>query len=366
VSTTPAAAGGPPSQVSLAAAEALEIRPARAADDAPRDALVRALPGGSPFHLSAWRRAVERCFGHEPCDLVASEGGRLVGVLPLMRVRSPFGARALLSVPYAVYGGAVATRPEIEMALVRSAMQQAARERVRRLELRNVEPPAVEGLVAYDLYATFVRELPPAPEKVLEQMPKKARAEARKARERHGLRLREGGWYLDDLVRLFHHNKRALGSPALPREFFFALAEGLAPDVRVHAVHHGGAPIAAVMSFLWRDTLLAYYAGSAEGVDRELSASNFMYMALQEWAVERGLRRFDFGRSRKDAGAFQFKRHQGFEPRDLPYRVQLVTDRELPSFNPSNPRTHWMQQTWRRLPLWATVRLSSTLARYLP
>jgi predicted N-acyltransferase len=211
-----------------------------------------------------------------------------------------------------------------------------------------------------------VRELPSAPEKVLEQMPKKARAEARKARDKHGLRLREGTWYLDDLVRLFHRNKRALGSPALPRAFFAALAQELAPDVTVHAVHHGGAPVAAVMSFLWRDTLLAYYAGSAEGADRELSASNFMYMALQEWAVERGLRRFDFGRSRKDAGAFQFKRHQGFEPRDLPYRVQLVTDLELPSFNPSNPRTRWMQETWRRLPLWATERLSGALARYLP
>jgi FemAB-related protein (PEP-CTERM system-associated) len=352
--------------VSLASAQALEIRPARPADDAARDALVRALPGGSPFHLSGWRRAVERCFGHEPCDLLAFEGARLAGVLPLMRVRSPFGGRALLSVPYAVYGGAIAERAEIETALVRAAMQQALRERVRRLELRNVEPQAVEGLVAYDLYATFVRELPRAPEQVLEQMPKKARAEARKARERHGLRLREGGWYLDDLVRLFHRNKRALGSPALPREFFFALAKELAPDVRVHAVHHGGAPVAAVLSFSWRDTLLAYYAGSAEGADREVSASNFMYMALQEWAVEQGLRRFDFGRSRKDAGAFQFKRHQGFEPRDLPYRVQLVTDRELPSFNPSNPRTHWMQETWRRLPLWATVRLSNVLARYLP
>jgi FemAB-related protein (PEP-CTERM system-associated) len=366
VSAQPAAAGGPLPPASLVQAAELEVRPARPADDAERDALLRALPHASPFHLSAWRRAVERCFGHEPCDLVAVEGGRIAGVLPLMRCRNPFGAKALLSVPYAVYGGAVALRPEIEAALVQAAMQQAQRERVRRLELRNFEPQSADGLAAYDLYATFVRDLPATPEKVLEQMPKKSRAEARKARDRHGLQLREGAWYLGDLVRLFHRNKRALGSPALPREFFFALAEGLAPDVHVHAVHQGGAPIAAVMSFLWRDTLLAYYAGSAEGADRELSASNFMYMALQEWAVERGLRRFDFGRSRKDAGAFQFKRHQGFEPRDLPYRVQLVTDRELPSFNPSNPRTLWLQQAWRRLPLWATVRLSSALARYLP
>jgi FemAB-related protein (PEP-CTERM system-associated) len=344
----------------------LQLRPARPPDDEARDALVRRLPGGSPFHLSAWRRAVERCFGHQPCDLLAIEDDEPVGVLPLMRCRSPRGRSTLLSMPYGVYGGALGTRPEVALALTRRAVEQARSERVRRLELRCVEAPELEGLVPHDLYATVLRELPAAPEQVLASLPKKARAEARKARERHGLQLREGPWYLDDLVRLFHRNKRALGSPGLPRRFFAELARQLAPDVRVHAVHAGHAPVAAVMSFVWRDTLLAYYAGSAEGADRELSASNFMYMALQEWAVEQGLRRFDFGRSRKDSGAFQFKRHQGFEPLDLPYRVLLVGDRRPPSFTPSNPRTRWLRETWSRLPLWATVRLSGALAPYLP
>lgn len=349
-----------------AQAPGLEVRPSEPSDDAQRDALVRSQPLGTPFHLSAWRRAVEGCFGHQACDLLALEGGRVVGVLPLMRCRAPTGASALISVPYAVYGGAVAERPEVELTLVRAALEQARSERVRRLELRCLAAPPVEGLVPHELYATFVRELPEKPEAVLERMPKKARAEVRKARDRHGLCLREGAWYLGDLVQLFQRNKRSLGSPALPRRFFRALAGESALGARVHAVHSAGAPVAAVMSFVWRDTLLAYYAGSAEGADRELSASNFMYMALQEWAVQQGLRRFDFGRSRKDSGAFQFKRHQGFEPRDLPYRVALVTDRSPPSFTPSNPRTRWLRATWSRLPLWATVRLSGALARYLP
>ena len=49
-----------------------------------------------------------------------------------------------------------------------------------------------------------------------------------------------------------------------------------------------------------------------------------------------------------------------------PYRVLLVGDRHPPRFTPSNPRTRWLRETWSRLPLWATVRLSGALARYLP
>jgi len=366
VSASHAATGPTPMSASSPQASEIELRASCPADDAARDELVERLEDGSPFHLAGWRRAVERVFGHEGCDLLALEQGRVVGVLPLVRCRSPRGGATLISVPYGVYGGAVATRPEVAQALLRRALEQARAERVRRLELRCIEAPAAQGLVPHELYATFVRDLPDDPAQVLAGMPKKSRAEARKARERHGLTLREGSWYLDDLVRLFHANKRELGSPGLPRRFFAELCEELAPRVRVHAVHRGSTPVSAVMSFLWRDTLLAYYAGTAHGADREVSASNFMYLALQEWAVEQGLRRFDFGRSRKDSGAFQFKRHQGFEPRDLAYRVLLVGDSHAPSFTPSNPRTRWLRETWSRLPLWATVRLSSVLARYLP
>ena len=120
------------------------------------------------------------------------------------------------------------------------------------------------------------------------------------------------------------------------------------------------------MSFCFRDELLAYYSGTAPGADREFSASNFMYLALQEWAVRQGFSRFDFGRSRKDAGAFRFKQHQGFEPADLHYVYRLVRDRELPSLNPSNPKTRVLQENWRRLPAGLARRLSGPLARFLP
>ena len=55
-----------------------------------------------------------------------------------------------------------------------------------------------------------------------------------------------------------------------------------------------------------------------------LQINNFMYLSLMEEAVRRGLRLFDFGRTRKDnPGPYAFKCNQGFAPRSLPYQVLL-------------------------------------------
>ncbi|MCC6409308.1 MAG: FemAB family PEP-CTERM system-associated protein [Planctomycetes bacterium] len=342
----------------------MEIRALAPADEASVEAWIRAAPGASFFHRVGWRRAVERVFGHELVDLVAWREGRVVGMLPLSRSPGLRGA-SLISSPYAVYGGPIGESRDVEVQLATEAKRLAETTRVRRLELRCFEDPGLD-LVPSELYATFIQDLPDDPAKVLASIPKKARAEARKARERHQLTLADGRWYAPDLYRLFLNNKRKLGSPGLPRAWFEELLARFGDECVVHMVHKDTQPLMAVMSFVWRDTLLAYYAGTADGADREYSASNFMYMALREWAVERGLKRFDFGRSRKDAGAFSFKEHQGFVPRDLHYRYHLVRDRELPSFTPSNPKTKVLRDAWSKMPMWVNARLSNVLARYLP
>lgn len=348
----------------------IEVRPFDPSDDRSRDALVRAEPAGSVFHLSGWRRAVERVFDHEPRDLVAWSGSEIVGVLPLMLCTTPLGRTHLISVPYGVYGGPVAKSSEIERALVDAAVKLAREEKVGRLELRCLADPGLPELASSNLYATFIQPLPDDPAEVMKRMPKRARAEVRKAIEKHALVMSEGSWYLDDLFELFHESKKHLGSPGLPKEWFQALVEELGSDAVVHVARSGTSgsalPIAATMSFVFRDQLVFYYIGTALDANREYNATNFLVTRLQEWAVERGLKQFDLGRSRVDSGPYEFKKHQGFEPTPLHYRYLLVKSRDLPSFNPSNPKTERLRGTWSKLPSWATMPLSAHLMRYLP
>ena len=350
--------------MTVAVEAGITVRAGLPGEDARRDAYVRAHPRGTFFHLAGWRRMVESVYGHEPLDVYAWRGEQLVGVLPLMLCRGVFGGRHLVSMPYAVYGGPLVDDAEVASRLVEEGRRLTRELSASYLELRCFDDPALD-LVRTDLYCTFVQELPPEPAGVLARMPKKARAEARKARDKHKLELSCGHWYLEDLQRMFLLNKRQLGSPGLPAAHFQGLVDQFERDVYVHLVRQGDKPLAAVMSFAYDKTLIAYYAGTQPGADRAYSASNFLYMALQEWAVERGFRVFDFCRSRRDSGAFEFKKHQGFEPRPLYYLYHLERGKP-PAFTPSNPRTKVLRTAWSNLPLWAARGLSNRLARFLP
>src|SRR6185295_15959940 len=126
--------------------------PSEAGSDAARDRFVERHAQGSVFHLSGWRRAVRRVFGHEEHDLLAWRGEQLVGVLPLMRCATPLFTSHLVSVPYGVYGGPLADERETELALIDAARALARRLQVGRLELRCLRDPGVE-LVPSSLYA---------------------------------------------------------------------------------------------------------------------------------------------------------------------------------------------------------------------
>jgi len=349
-----------------ALAGALEVRRFRPREDDARDRFVAEHARGRLFQLAGWRRAVERVFGHEPRDLCAWRGQELVGLLPLSRCRGLLGRSHLISVPYGVYAGPLGADRAVERALVDEAVRAAEAEGVGRLELRCLEDPGLEHLAASDLYATFRRRLPDDPAEVLMTMRKDERRLVRRARDRHGLELCEGSWYVADLARLFHASKHRLGSPGLPAAWFQALADELGERAVVHLARRAGRALAASMSFVHGDALAMYYIGTTPEANREYATTSFMIAGLQEWAVARGLRTFDLGRSRRGSGAFTYKVNQGFEPTPLHYRYALVKSAGPPIFTPSNPRTRLLRKAWSRLPQWLSLRLSERLARRLP
>ena len=57
-----------------------------------------------------------------------------------------------------------------------------------------------------------------------------------------------------------------------------------------------------------------------------------------ERAREKGCRIFDYGRSKRGTGAFDFKTYWGFEPEPLHYEYFLVKRKEMPNLSPTNPK----------------------------
>lgn len=317
------------------------------------------------FHGLGWKRAVERAFGHRFHGFMAYDRNRPVGVLPMHEVRSILAGRLLVSMPYATYGGIVADDSRVATALFDSAAALCNEIGARSIELRSCRA-LIDDLPARNSHATFVRELPTSSDEVDRMLPRKARAAARRAAEQHALRCSFGEDELETLWSLYSRSMRRLASPNYPLHFFEEILSAHRGRVAVQIVRLDNHPIAGLLTFLHRETVMPYFVGIDEraGV---YGLSHYLYAESMKWGVSNGYRRYDFGRSRIDnKGPFEFKRLCGFEPNILQYQTYLAPGQTAPDLSPTSSRWSAARRVWKTLPLAVTRPLGGWLARSIP
>jgi CelD/BcsL family acetyltransferase involved in cellulose biosynthesis len=90
-----------------------------------------------------------------------------------------------------------------------------------------------------------------------------------------------------------------------------------------------------------------------------------MYWELMRYGRQRGALVFDFGRSKRDTGPYHFKRHWGFTPEPVRYRVWTSDGLPAPMHRAEAGRVQVLRRAWRRLPLPLTRLLGPALVRHL-
>ena len=312
------------------------------------DGFVLACPQASYFHRAGWQKILHDVFSIEGHFLYAERDGQIEGVLPLAQVKSLLFGNALVGLPHTVYGGVAANTDEAVRALETEAQKIAQGLGVDHLELRNVVRRH-EHWPLQDLYVTFRKAILPEEEANMLAIPRKQRAMVRKG-IKHNLRSEiDAG--VDRFFALFAGNVHRHGTPAMPKRWFQALRDAFGDDCEVLTVVSAeGNPLSSVMSFYFRDEVLAYYAGDSEAA-RDVAANDFKYWELMRRACARGLKVFDFGRSKQGTGPYAFKKNWGFEPTPLHYEYQLYKRDAVPQNNPNNAKYRLLIATWRRLPI---------------
>lgn len=311
------------------------------------DAFVEACSEATFFHKAGWKEVIERSFGHKTYFLYAEQDGIIQGILCLGHIRSFLFGNALMSSPFCVYGGIVAKSEDVRSALDREASRLARDLGVDYLEMRNLRQYH-KNRPYKELYVTFRKELDPEPENNLKAVPRKQRAMVRKGIKAGLVSV------IDKNVERFYgayaESVRNLGTPVFAIKYFSVLKEVFTDSCEVLIVELDGRVISGVMSFYFRDEVLPYYGGGTSEA-RDLKGNDFMYWEVMRRATEKGIRIFDYGRSKEGTGSYRFKKHWGFEPQPLFYEFDLVNLQSLPDVNPLNPKYRLFINLWKRLPL---------------
>lgn len=325
---------------------------------------VAAHPAGTFYHRYEWLTVIERAFGHTIIPLGAVSNGRLVGVFPLVLMKSRLFGRFLVSVPFVNYGGLLGDTEEIEQWLWQRAIEVARAEQVAFLEARHLHPHAfIQQRKEHKV--GMILPLAPTIEAQWKAFGSKLRNQIRKA-ELSGLTVRiEGAAGIDDFYGVYARNMRDLGTPVYSRRFFGEVLNAFPDACRIFTVRSDNTVVAAAVASAYRDTLEVPWAASRRD-SLALCPNNRLYWELIQHAIKAGFTRFDFGRSTRGGGAYKFKRQWGAKEVPLVWEYWTETGQGLPDLHPQNPRYAPAVALWKRLPLWAANAIGPLIVRGIP
>src|SRR5215472_12758874 len=190
----------------------IEIRDLTEADTASWDEFVLRHRHGTPFHSTAWKRTIEESFGYRPVYLFAAGDRGIRAVLPLFLVENWIIGKALISSPFAVYGGILADSEEALRELRAHVVNLGEQLGVEYIELRNRHREQCLSEPNVSLYVAFDQPVVSSESGLLEALPKKTRNVVRKSLKQ-GFEMRYSVGTLRNFEQLMARNMRRLGTP---------------------------------------------------------------------------------------------------------------------------------------------------------
>jgi FemAB-related protein (PEP-CTERM system-associated) len=329
------------------------------------DAYVRGAEGAAAYHAYAWRKLIRDVFGHESHYFAAHDpAGKIVGVLPLVRLRSPLFGDFMVSLPFFNYGGVLADSPAVVATLSASAAECAKGLGVSHVELRHTADLCPQWPSRTDK-VTMLLPLPESAALLNKQLDAKVRSQIKRPLREGAVASHGGLELLDDYYAVFSRNMRDLGTPVYPKRFFERILQAFPQAARIHVVRLGGEPVAAGFVIGAGDTLEIPWASSLRSANA-VGVNMLLYWSVLERACEAGYRQFDFGRSTRDSGTFRFKKQWGAQPKQLTWHYWLRNGGQPPQINPANPKYQLAVKVWQKLPLPVANFLGPLIVKHLP
>jgi FemAB-related protein (PEP-CTERM system-associated) len=339
----------------------LTVRTLNAGEEGRWDEFVRGCPDWTPFQLIGWKRVMQQSLGHDCPYVVATVGDELKGVLPLVRVRSALFGHYLVSMPFVNYGGPLGT-PAAIRAMTDYVSRIAQRDNVKLLELRSRVALPLTMPVSHRKI-TVVLDLPRDSAALWQSFGSKLRSQVKRP-QKEGVQVQFGPDQVDPFYQVFAEHMRDLGTPAMPRAFFRAIADTFPTEAWFGCAYYQGHPVACGAGFHWSGEVELTWA-SALGAHNRLAPNMLLYWAFMERAVQAGASLFNFGRCSPDGGTHRFKRQWGSRDERL-WWYQAAREGATGTPSPSDARYAWGPRVWKRLPLPIATALGPRIVRFIP
>jgi len=320
--------------------------------------------GASIYHDSRWASLIKKVFGHNSHHIVALEEGEVVGIFPLVQLKSRLFGNFMVSMPYFNYGGVIADNAGIMHALLRSAHELSVSQDCSHIEVRFDQAQDVGLPVRTDKVAMLL-DLPEDPELLWKAIGAKRRAQVKRPIREGAAFFTGGEELLDEFYSVFSTNMRDLGTPVYSKRLFSEILGAFPSNSYIAVVRLNGEPVGAGFLLGHQGQLEIPWASTLRKYNR-FGINMYMYWNILAFAIEQEYRVFDFGRSSKDAGTLKFKKQWGGVEKQLYWYYDMQEDGPLPGLNPANSKYQAAISAWKKMPVALTRIIGPPIVKNIP
>jgi FemAB-related protein (PEP-CTERM system-associated) len=319
----------------------------------------------SLYHDYRWGEVIEKTFGNKCYYLLCErDDGSVVGVLPLVHLKSFMFGNHLVSMPYFNYGGVSADNETNRDQLIEQAIDLLKDLKGSHMELRQ-EDPLNNGFPSKTSKVSMRLNLPGAPDELWKAFSSKLRSQIKRP-IKEGMVARFGKHEeLDNFYKVFSVCMRNLGTPVYHKQFFRNILEHFPRNTWICSVYHQGMPVASGFLAGFKDRLEIPWAATIKQYNR-LSPNMLLYWASLEFACREGFAVFDFGRSTRGEGTYKFKEQWGAVPLQLNWHYWVKNNGSIPDITSGNPKYKLAIELWKRLPVPVTRILGPPIVKNIP
>lgn len=315
-------------------------------------------------HRCEWKQIMEDTYGHSCFYYLAQNNdGIIVGILPLVQLKSRLFGNLLVSMPYFQRAGTVADNLQVEDALLTEANKHAKILDIEHIEYR--DDISRQSMPVLSHKVNMVLELPDSKELLWKSFTSKLRSQIKRPQREETTTTIGGIELLDDFYRVYARNMRDLGSPLHSKALIKNILQKFPDNSWLVVIKLNGRAVAGGFLLAYKDTMEIPLASTIRDVNR-FSINMLLYWQILQFSIESGYRHFDFGRSTKGAGTYRFKKQWGATAKPLYWHYWLNEGTELPGLNPANPKFAMVIYLWKRLPIKISQWLGPHIIKNIP
>jgi hypothetical protein len=365
----------------------MQIRLYQNSDKELWDAYVMRHPDSTHCHLSGWKEVIEKTYGHKACYLIAerscgtnnssnsiNSSNAVVGLLPLIHIKSLIFGNQLVSMPFLNYGGILADNEETEIALLSEAVKLGQKVKASTIELRHLKPLTISvpptssdssnpmnpsnssnpsnpiNCVTKTHKVRMLLQLPESSDELFKSYNAKLRSQIRRPQKEGMDSIVGGAELLDDFYKVFTVNMRDLGSPVHSKNLFREILNHFDQNVKIGIVNYKGQSVAAGMIIRFKNIIEIPWASTLKKYN-QFSPNMLLYWSFLEYACKNGHQYFDFGRSTPGEGTHRFKEQWGAKPFPMYWHNIVLNGKPAGNNESEKSRYEKAIRYWKRLPL---------------